>query len=555
MNPPDHISSRGEYEIIRERILQTLLVVVGIVTLIGLVALTINNFIQSQYLLALAYIGLGAVILAFVIKRDVAFDLRAGIVLITFLATALVIFWRDGLGGNGKLYLLTFTSLTTLLLGWKSGLGAVIFSEIGISISGYLVVNHLVYVSPDSGLINSVDGSDWIVTCIFFAILSTILSFSLSMMINSLQTAYNRVNRLSLDLSEERAGLQDRVEKRTIQIQQRLRQVLTAAEISKTIVSYRETETLLPQIVNLIRERFDLYYVGAFIVDDNNNAVLRAGTGQAGNTMIAAGHRLAVGGSSMIGWAIANRNARVSQEVVSEAVRFINPQLPLTRSELAIPIISRNQGLGALTIQSDQPDAFAPEDIQILQGIADSLAIALENSDLFNQAQDSLDEVRSMNREYLRQAWQQATNVSGSLSYTFENSEAAGGTPASVVQIPLSLRDQVIGQITLETDSPNLTPAQMEFIDAITTQTALALENARLLNETQQRAMQEQTLNELTAEFSRAISMEDILKSAIRQLGHLPTVQEISVQLVSSSNPAPAKGSNGHNGNGKEAHS
>ena len=105
------------------------------------------------------------------------------------------------------------------------------------------------------------------------------MTFSLSMLLNGMETSYFRVDRLSKDLTKERSSLQDKVELRTEEIQYRLRQVLTASEISKTIVAFRETEQLLPKIVELIRERFELYYVGVFIVDENDNAVLKAGQG------------------------------------------------------------------------------------------------------------------------------------------------------------------------------------------------------------------------------------------------------------------------------------
>jgi GAF domain-containing protein len=242
--------------------------------------------------------------------------------------------------------------------------------------------------------------------------------------------------------------------------------------------------------------------------------------------------------------------------VGTEAVRFNNPYLPNTRSEMAIPIISRNEVFGALTIQSDHPNAFGQEDIQILQGIANSLAIALENMKLFQQAQESIEEVRVLNQEYLHEAWSQVTNELGNLSYTYEDQDILPAETGNIVQIPLTLREQVIGQITLETESANLTPDQLEFIDAVTTQTALALENARLLEETQRRAAQEQTLNRLTTEFSRAFSIDDILKIALRQLSELPSVSEVSVHLAPPAKISQARatqdGTHSQRGNGKE---
>jgi GAF domain-containing protein len=530
--PPPHILLKGELEVIRERILQTLLLVIALASIIGLVGLAIVNIPMQQYGDLLRYVFFTLIVLVFTGFRRLPYTIRSLTIILALLVTSVVAFGQDGLQGNGKLYLFTFTTLTTILLGWRAGTVVLVLSELGLVVSAYLFVNLLIPVPAGSALLDNISWASWTDVIIFYGILASVVTFTLGMTLAGLESSYFRVNRLSKDLAQERSSLQVKVDQRTEEIQYRLRQVLTASEISKTIVTFRETEQLLPKIVNLISERFNLYYVGVFIVDENNDAVLRAGTGVPGEKMLAAGHHLPVGGTSMIGWSIANRQPRIALDVGAEAVRFNNPYLPNTRSELALPILSRDIGLGALTVQSVEPNAFDENDIQVFQGVADSLAIALENALLYEQTQASLEEVRILNREYLQQAWTQVTNEYADLSYTFENQDITLSSPANIIQIPLSLRDQVIGQITLETADPSLAPDQMELIDAITAQTSLALENARLLDETQHRAIQEQTLNQLTSEFSRAFSVEDILKSALRQLSTLPAVNDISVHLV-----------------------
>ncbi|MBU1751390.1 MAG: GAF domain-containing protein [Chloroflexi bacterium] len=175
-------------------------------------------------------------------------------------------------------------------------------------------------------------------------------------------------------------------------LERRALQLQTAAEVSQAASSILDPDELVQNVVDLVRERFDLYYVGLFLVDDEGEApgkwaVLRAGTGPAGQQMIAQGHKLEVGGDSMIGWCIANRHARIALDVGAEAVRFDNPALPQTRSELALPLISREQVIGAMTVQSEAPQAFTPEDIDNLQTMADQLATAIENARLFANAQ------------------------------------------------------------------------------------------------------------------------------------------------------------------------
>jgi len=161
-------------------------------------------------------------------------------------------------------------------------------------------------------------------------------------------------------------------------------QLTTAAEVSRAASSMLEPAKLLSEVVDLIRDRFDFYYVGLFLLDEGGEyAVLRAGTGEAGRQMLGMGHKLEVGGSSMIGWCTAQGKARIVLDVGKEAVRFENPLLPETRSEMALPLISRGRVIGAMTIQSAKAAAFSEEDITTLQTMADQVANAIENAHLF----------------------------------------------------------------------------------------------------------------------------------------------------------------------------
>jgi PAS domain S-box-containing protein len=174
----------------------------------------------------------------------------------------------------------------------------------------------------------------------------------------------------------------------------------TAGEISKAAASILRPDELMPFVVELIRERFDLYYVGLFLTDPAGKwAVLRAGTGEAGRRMLDGFHRLEVGGSSMIGRCVATGQARIALDVGEEAVRFDNPLLPKTRSEMALPLISRGQTLGALTIQSSKLTAFTSDDITVLQTMADQVANAFANAQLFEQSRAARAEAEARLRE------------------------------------------------------------------------------------------------------------------------------------------------------------
>ncbi|MDM8532434.1 GAF domain-containing protein [Anaerolineales bacterium HSG25] len=175
----------------------------------------------------------------------------------------------------------------------------------------------------------------------------------------------------------------------------RATRLTTAAKISQAASSMLSASDLISASVALIREQFDYYYVGLFLVE-GQWAVLKAGTGEAGQRQLDRGHQLKLGGGSMIGWSVENRQAKIALDVGAEAVHFKNPDLPLTRSEMALPLLSRDEALGALTIQSVEARAFSDEDITLLQTMADQLANAIKNAHLFTQTQAALSETERL---------------------------------------------------------------------------------------------------------------------------------------------------------------
>jgi GAF domain-containing protein len=253
--------------------------------------------------------------------------------------------------------------------------------------------------------------------------------------------------------------------------------------------------------------------------------------------MLAAGHKLGVGGPSMIGWTTFHRQPRITLDVGQEAVRFNNPHLPLTHSELALPILSGNRCLGALTVQSGQPDAFDQDDITMLQAIGDSLAIALENARLYQQTQASLEEIRGLHRQYLSRMWASVKQLPGESSYTFEaEPPAPTGASPEVIEVPLALRDQRIGNLTIESDGISLSPEEMALVEAVANETAVALENARLLDETQRRAQRERLLAEISAKVRASSDIDVVLRTAILELGRALRASEGIIQIKETNN-------------------
>lgn len=183
----------------------------------------------------------------------------------------------------------------------------------------------------------------------------------------------------------------------------RTAQLMTASEVSSAASSILELDELLSKVVMLIRSHFDYYYVGIFLVDEKHeNAFLRAATGESGKQMLALKHSLPIGNSSMVGWCVANNQARIALDVGKDTVRFKNPFLPLSRSELALPLRARGRVIGAMTIQSEKEAAFTDADIKALQTMADQVANAIETARLFDERAGLIKELEEKNTELER---------------------------------------------------------------------------------------------------------------------------------------------------------
>lgn len=545
---PVTIAAKGGLAVLREKVLQSFLIGLFILGVPGIGLAVVQSFQVGQTVLAIFYIAIFAWISLGLVNRDWPFLLRAGTVLVIAYVLGISQLWDSGSLGEVRLWLLIFVVLSAIFTNLWISLGSAVLSAASIFLMG-----RLLEVGAISTPFKDIffQGTPYIQSGIISLMISVGIVVSISALISGLERVLKEREEMTDSLQKERLDLERRIEDRTADLQTRLKQMNTAAEISRAISRLTDPEVIFQRVADLITTQLGLYYTGIFLLDQaGKNAVLRAGTGEAGKAMLSQNHALPVGGTSMIGWCMANRQARIALDVGNEAVRFNNPFLPLTRSELALPIMSRDMAVGAITVQSEKAQAFDENDINILQGIADSLAIAVENSRLYRELERNLDEVRVLNRNYVQQVWSETLDQSGEISAIYMTDDRNRDPGGNLTSLPISLREQVIGHLTLDLTDEALTQEDMAFIDALTTQTALALENARLVQETERRAVQEQKLNAFSNRFNRALDIEDILKAAVEEFGQLPSVVEATIQLLPASaydqSTAPAQpGDNG----------
>jgi GAF domain-containing protein len=165
----------------------------------------------------------------------------------------------------------------------------------------------------------------------------------------------------------------------------------TAAEIARDISSSLDLDELLQKAVDLIRSRFHFYHASVFLKDlPEEFVVIREATGEAGAQLKRAGHKLAVGSKSVVGFVAGNGEPLIVNDTTRDATYYANPLLPETRAEAAIPLRVGDRIVGVLDVQSDQLYAFAEDNLRTLQILADQLAIAVVNTELFAETQEHL---------------------------------------------------------------------------------------------------------------------------------------------------------------------
>lgn len=375
--------------------------------------------------------------------------------------------------------------------------------------------------------------------------------------IASLAMAFNS---MTSQLRELISSLEQRVAERTIDLersnqtnQQRAQELQIVAEVAQAIASLQDPDNLLSQITQIISQRFGYYHTGVFMLDDQGEyAVLRAANSEGGQRMLAREHKLRLGATSIVGYVASSAKPRVSSDVGVDAVYFNNPDLPATHAEMALPLMVGDQLIGVLDIQSTEASAFGEEQIEVLTTLANQVAVAIENARLFSQTSHALTEAQKIYDEFVAQGWEQyskAQTIIGYRSHKGKTSslaapldiKASAANADSIegeLAFPIRIRNQTIGVLNIRpTDrARRWSENELAVARAAVERAALALENARLLDDAQRRSARERTIGEISTKISAASDIDSIMRLAVEELGKkLGSSTEVTLELGSDS--------------------
>ncbi len=364
------------------------------------------------------------------------------------------------------------------------------------------------------------------------------------------------LNTYQRELKIYQSNLEDRVNDRTREIKHRSNLLKAVAEVGKSITTYRNLPELLQQTTYLIHENFGFYHVGIFLLDDRKEfAVLVAANSDGGQRMLERNHQLKIGETGIVGYVTEKIEARIASDVGKDAFYFNNPDLPNTRSELALPLVVSGQVLGALDVQSLESQTFAEEDVATLQILAEQLAVAIQNAHLFNNAQKALEASKLAFGEVSREAWGKilrnqmrssflatpqttiqisSETIEPGIMKAVETGDIILGSDNLTISVPIKVRGLAIGAIRLKKNDTSDSWTQDETNLAITLseQISGALESARLYKESQQRAAREVLVSNISSRISAFSNIETILRETVHEIGQSIGNSSVTFQLL-----------------------
>jgi len=525
------VVSSTSFQTWRETLVRVLLICVSIFGFIALVAIIFNSTVLiNKVIYASVYACL--LVVTFV---PLPYTVRAGVFLDIIYILGLSGLIKTGVWGEALMFFLAFIVMGGLLFSPRVGIYAIAISMGSITIFGFLILKGFYFPRSQEMPIGSI--GDWLTGGASLLLLGIISTVGLHYLQFEFVQAQAKVGKTIKTLQTERTNQENRVAEQTDELEKRNSKLRSTVYFIRQIAEIQEYSALPAKTVDLIAQSFGYYHVNLLLLkDDGKTLLLHASSSDAGRKMVERGYRVIKGDRSLVGQVaerakliISARNLNAS-ETGAEGL-----EMPGSHSEIVLPLISRGKVLGVLDIQSEQITTFNQNEPEILQLLADQVAISLDNARRLSEASGLVSQSDVATSQQTQSSWRENL-LNQNLSYQYTPSGIKSIPPDSKPQdlnslhIPLLLRDQEIGSIALQRkDNTEWSAPDQELVKKVAVQVALALDNIRLMEETRQHAVQEQTVNEISARFSRSLDIDTLLQTAVREFAALPDVSEASV--------------------------
>jgi GAF domain-containing protein len=499
------------------------------------IALIAASFPTATITDRVLYVSLYFVLLMITILR-VDYSIRAFTMLFMLftIGTNSILAWGPWL--DGSIFFIAFIALSALLFDQRVDIAA-----LAISIFTFVLIAVLQQVgiyqfrSPNVPTTTSID---WVAYTIDFSIISAVLIIAVDQFKKEFALVVQNMQNTFQTLATERAQLENRVRERTDELETRATQLRSSATISKTIAELQDISELMEMATSLTSEQFGYYHVGLYLLDERKKtAFLQTASSAAGKQLIGQGFRIEPDRFNLIGQAVEYNRPYITSDV--DDVNFVrDPNFPLTRSRMILPLTVRSNVIGILDIHSDQPQSFNMQDAEIFQTLADLVAISIDNVRLINETKNLVLQLEASSSTQTRETW---------TKFTSRHKPAYQYTPAGVrplfannkqdsldgLCVPLVLHGQNIGTITLKRKGVASTWSERErtLVEKIANQVSLAIENSRLVDETQKNALRDQMIANISARIRETLNVESVLRTATTELRRVFDLKEAEISI------------------------
>jgi GAF domain-containing protein len=462
----------------------------------------------------------------------------------------------------------------------------IIFSSLTLGIKGVLIFSGLTMLSgigmgilEITGIISNrfsdlTDLTDIVLigllTPLITAIIQTTLISRLNQSLGLAQKSTEQQKEINTELIRLQQNLEDTIRERTQELetqsvqleqqvktnQRRAQQFQTVADVARFVANIRDLDTLFKTVTEIISEQLGYYHVGIFLNDEADNyAILVAANSEGGQKMLARNHRLKIGETGIVGNVSYTGIPRVALDTGDDAIFFNNPDLPETRSEMAVALKVSNQIVGVLDIQSTDANAFSQDDIEVFTALADQVAIAIENVRLFENTQKSLTETETIYRQYLQSEWGRLSSETGLAGFHYNISGASpmdkplskpefdkamesgditvhkDESDESSLVVPIKLRGEILGIVNIRQPGDKIwSRDEIELVQSVTDRLAISAENARLFEETTRRAERERAVATITTKIRNTNDPEEMLAIAVNEIKNALNAREIRIK-------------------------
>ncbi len=381
----------------------------------------------------------------------------------------------------------------------------------------------------------------------------------------------DEIGELTQSFLDMRQQMQTTIDNFVLRISLRSRDMEATQDISRVAATQRDLTTLTENVVGLIIDRFpNIYHAQIFLIDaDRRYAILQASSGEAGQKLMESGHRLEVGSVSVIGQVTEEGHPVLVHDISLSEVHRRNEFLPETNSELAIPLRFGEIVIGVLDVQSKQSDSFHDDQISVLQTMSDQIAIAIQNARLHQESLRHLRELEQSQQEATLLAWKdymsdqhtqilasEAGTSTGTDTSDLRRAALSGGKPivgestprqTIPIAIPITYREQILGAIEWEMPEQDFNYNKVLLAEELVNRLAISLDNARLFHESQRFAERERMVSEIAAKLTGQTDIDEILQTAVRELGQALRVPHVDIRLRMGDGDAKNE-STGNNG-------